>query len=378
MSEQKPNVFPKIQTPVPSTETTPNVSVDTDYTAKRMEAAQEVYTNSKTDTGFDDAVEAMRRRTEEQVRLRNEALQKNIDATKNYETQFNSVMDKPKPQEQFKVIIPTKQTITTPIQKNITMSTSEQYIQQLSQPQYNMSFDLLPLPSEGKVYKGKRPNIKVAYMTTADENILSSPNLLSSGDFLEILMNRKILENDIRYRDLVVGDRNAIMLWIRATSYGEMYPVTLLDENDVPFETEVNLNDLKVKKLGAEPDSEGYFDFMLPLSKQNIKFKLLTVGDVEDIDKVLTKEKEEGIPINNLNTYTLEKQIVEVDGERNKNFIRDFVQSLRIRDSKELKNYIAEIESGIDLEIEVSTPGGGTIKTFLPLNYRFFWPDISI
>ena len=54
------------------------------------------------------------------------------------------------------------------------------------------------------------------------------------------------------------------------------------------------------------------------------------------------------------------------------------MQNLRIRDSKELKNYIAEIESGIDLEIEVGTPGGGTIKTFLPLNYRFFWPDISI
>ena len=378
MSEQKPNVFPKIQTPVPSTEPTQQVSVDTDYTTKRMEVAQEVYTNSKTDSGFDDAVEVMRRRTEEQVRLRNEALQKNIDATKNYETQFNSVMDKPKPQEQPKVIVPARQTITAPIQKNITMSTSEQYIQQLSQPQYNMSFDLLPLPSEGKVYKGKRPNIKVAYMTTADENILSSPNLLSSGDFLEILMNRKILENDIRYRDLNIGDRNAIMLWIRATSYGEMYPVTLFDENDVPFETEINLNDLKVKKLGAEPDSEGYFDFMLPLSKTQIKFKLLTVGDVEDIEKILTKEKEEGIPINNLNTYTLERQIVEVEGERNKNFIRDFVQNLRIRDSKELKNYIAEIESGIDLEIEVGTPGGGTIKTFLPLNYRFFWPDISI
>ena len=378
MSEQKPSVFPKIQTPASSAEPTKQVSVDTDYAAKRMEVAQEVYNNSKGELGYDDAIEAMRKRTEEQVRLRNEALQKNIDATRNYETQFNSAMDKPKPQDQPKVIPQSRQVITAPIQKNVNMSTNEQYIQQLSQPQYNMSFDLLPLPSEGKVYRGKRTNIKVAYMTTADENILSSPNLLSSGDFLEILMNRKILENDIRYRDLNVGDRNAIMLWLRATSYGEMYPVTLLDENDTPFETEINLNDLKVKKLGAEPDSEGYFDFYLPVSKQNIKFKLLTVGDVEDIDKILTKEKEDGIPINNLNTYTLEKQIVEVEGERNKNFIRDFVQCLRIRDSKELKKYITEIESGIELDIEVSTPGGGTIKTFLPLNYRFFWPDISI
>jgi hypothetical protein len=379
MSEQKPNVFPKIQTPVPSTEPTPNVSVDTDYTTKRMEVAQEVYTNSKTDAGFDDAVEAMRIRTEEQVRLRNEALKKNIDATKNYETQFNSIMDKPKPQqEQPKVIVPTKQTITTPIQTSFTMNTNDSYIQQLSQPQYNMSFDVLPLPSGGKIYKNKKSAVKVAYMTTADENILTSPNLVSSGQFLEILINRKLLENDIRYRDLHVGDRNAIMLWLRATSYGEMYPVTLLDENDVPFDTEVNLNDLKVIKLGAEPDSEGYFDFTLPVSKIQIKFKLLTVGDIEDIEKQLEIDKENGVPVNNTNTYALERQLIEVNSERNKGIIKDFIQTMRVGDAKGLRNYIDSIESGVDLNIEVGTPGGGSIKTFLPLNFRFFWPDISI
>ena len=355
MSEQKPNVFPKIQTPVPSTEPTQQVSVDTDYTTKRMEVAQEVYTNSKTDSGFDDAVEVMRRRTEEQVRLRNEALQKNIDATKNYETQFNSVMDKPKPQEQHKVIVPTRQTITAPIQTNFTMNTNDSYIQQLSQPQYNMSFDVLPLPSGGKIYKNKKSAVKVAYMTTADENILTSPNLVSSGQFLEILINRKLLENDIRYRDLHVGDRNAIMLWLRATSYGEMYPVTLFDEYDNPFDTEINLNDLKVINLGAEPDSEGYFDFTLPVSKIQIKFKLLTVGDVDDIEKQLEVDKENGIPVNNTNTYILEKQIIEVNGERNKNVIRDFVQTMRVGDSKSLKKYVDSIESGVDLNIEVGT-----------------------
>jgi len=376
MSEQRPNVFPK-NTNVPATEPTmPKISVDADYTAKRMIVAEEVYNNAGVNEEFGDAVEQMRRRTEEQVKRRNEALQANIDMTKNYETQYNTIANAPKP-EQPKY----QQSITAPTPKPVIQQyapSQDSYIQHLSQPQYNSSFDLLPLPSEGKLYRGKRPNLKVAYMTTADENILSSPNLLSSGDFLEILMNRKILESDIRYRDLHVGDRNAIMLWIRATSYGEMYPVTLFDENEVPFETEINLNDLKVKKLGAEPDSEGYFDFLLPVIKKNIKFKLLTVGDVEDIEKKLVKEKEEGIPVNNLNTYSLERQIIEVEGERDKNYIRDFVQSLRVRDAKELRTYITKIESGIELEINVGTPGGGSIKTFLPLNYRFFWPDASL
>ena len=44
---------------------------------------------------------------------------------------------------------------------------------------------------------------------------------------VEILINRKILEPDLRYEDLLVGDRNAIMIWLRATGYGEMYPVLM-------------------------------------------------------------------------------------------------------------------------------------------------------
>jgi hypothetical protein len=168
------------------------------------------------------------------------------------------------------------------------------------------------------------------------------------------------------------------MLWLRATSYGEMYPVTLLDENDEPFDTEINLNDLKVIKLGAEPDAEGYFDFVLPISKLPIKFKLLTVGDIEDIEKMVESEKEKNLPVSNANTFTLEKQIVEIDGNRDKNFIRQFIQSMRIKDSKDLKMYISKIDCGVDLSIEVQTPRGGSVKTFLPLNVKFFWPDYTV
>jgi hypothetical protein len=241
-----------------------------------------------------------------------------------------------------------------------------------------MSFDLIPLPSEGKLYRSKKNNVKVAYMTTMDENILTSPNLLQSGEFLEILINRKLLESDIRYTDLHVGDRNAIMIWLRATSYGEMYPVTLFDENDEPFETEINLNELTIKKLGAEPDEEGLFSFELPISKYIVKFKLLTVGDIENIEKLLEEDKKNEIPVNNSNTYMLEKLIVDINGERNKGVLRDAIQTLRVKDIKDLKAYVDSIESGVDLNIEVGTPGGGSVKTFLPLNFKFFWPDIQL
>jgi hypothetical protein len=130
--------------------------------------------------------------------------------------------------------------------------------------------------------------------------------------------------------------------------------------------------------LGAEPDEEGYFDFQFPLSKTNIKFKLLTCGDQEDIERMAEKDKENGSIVDNTNTYILERMIVEVNGSRNRNEIREFSNSIRIKDAREFNNYVDSIESGIDLNITVGTPGGGSLDTFLPLNLKFFWPNIRL
>lgn len=381
--DKRPNVFNTSQTqPQQESEVTQPVAVDNEYETKRLEVAEEIYSNSVNETGM-AAVEAMRQRTEEQMRLRDEMLRKNQEQTQSYQQKMDTASQRPvyaQPEPQVQKPVTPKE-VKSPISSvnvSTTMNSVDPYIQQLSQPQFNAAFDVLPLPSEGKLYKNKKSSVKVAYMTAADENILTSPNLLQSGEFLEILINRKLLETDLRYKDLHVGDRNAIMLWLRATSYGEMYPVTIYDEDSNPFQTEINLNELKVKKLNVEPDSEGYFDFQLPVSKTNVKFKLLTVGDIDDIETKVQKDEENNLPVNNLGVYTLEKHIVDVDGNRDKNFIREFIQNLRIKDVKDLRTYINNIDCGVDLDIEVRTPGGGSITTFLPLNLNFFWPDIQL
>lgn len=396
MLDKKLNVFPSVQPE--NTEKSQirtdrladnpehNVSVDSDYEAKKMQAAEEVYTNTsqailnvKTGSPMVDAIEAMRKRTEEQLKLRDARIAEMKGKTQEYEKNFEEIKQKPK--EKY---VPEAKLLSSepkPIIQNINqvkMSDTNSYIQQLSQPQFNAAFDLLPLPSEGKLYKIKKPNVKVAYMTTADENILTSPNLLQSGQFLEILINRKLLETGIRYRDLHVGDRNAIMLWLRATAFGEMYPVTVFDEEGNPFETEIDLSTLKVKNLGAEPDDEGLFPYLLPVSKTQIKFKLLTVGDIEDIENMIDSDEKGELLVNNTSTYKLQKQIVEVNGDRNPMLINQFIDNMRIRDAKELREYIDKIDSGVDLEVEIRTPRGGSIKTFLPLSLKFFWPDITI
>lgn len=338
-------------------------------------------------------------RNNEQMKLRDEQLRINQENIQKYQQQANQAATRDKTQYNTDIYPqnnmnqgyveqnnnynnnyvppapPSKPPVNTMENYGKNPSNIDPQIIELSQPNYNAPFDVIPLPSKGKLYKNKKPNIKVAYMTTADENILTSPNLLQSGEFLEILMNRKILEPGLRYRDLTLGDRNAIMIWLRATAYGEMYPVTILDELGEPFETEINLNELKTVELEAEPDEEGYFDFVLPISKVNIKFRQLTVGDVDTIDAIVKREQENKVLLNNTSTYKLERQLVEINGSRDRNYIKDFASSMRIADAKALNDYIDSIESGIDLKIEVTTPGGGSIATFLPLTTKFFWPN---
>jgi hypothetical protein len=117
---------------------------------------------------------------------------------------------------------------------------------------------------------------------------------------------------------------------------------------------------------------------VFPVSKHRIKFRFLTCGDIEDIEKQLEQDKLNEIPINKNSTYTMQKMIVEVNGSRDKNMINDYVESIRIRDSKEFVKYVNSIESGVDLTLKVGTPGGGSVDTFLPINLNFFWPDFRI
>lgn len=334
-------------------------------------------------------LDATRKRSEEQMALRDEQLRKNLEQTNNYQKLAQEATERKYNTNIYEDTMTNKQYEQGPTSRpvpveQISYSVPQQpkgfdpYILEISQPNYNSPFDVLDLPSQGKTYRSKKEKIKVGYMTTADENILTSPNLLQSGEFLNILINRKILEPELRYKDLLVGDRNAIMIWLRATGYGEMYPVTLLDENGELFETEINLNDLKIKNLGASPDEEGLFDYHFNLAHADVKFRFVNCGDVDEIQKIVEAEEQNGILVNNSTTYLLEKMIVEVNGIRDRSVVKDFVSSIRIKDGKDFNKYVESIESGIDLNIIVGTPGGGSVETFLPLNFNFFWPEFRL
>ena len=241
----------------------------------------------------------------------------------------------------------------------------------------NQPYDLIPLPSEGKIYPHKRKSLKVGYLNASDENILTSPNLVESGEFIDTLLSRKILDHDVELKDLHSGDRNAILIWLRATGYGEKYPIILTDpETNEEIHTVFDLNTLKSIKLGAEPDNEGLFDYEIKRSGVKIKFKLLTIGDLEDITGFIEYERLVlHLDATNEVNHRFRRQIVEVNGNRDINVIDSLINSLRIGDSLDFVEYIESIESGVDLRINIQVPGREPIATFLPLTREFFWPN---
>jgi hypothetical protein len=169
------------------------------------------------------------------------------------------------------------------------------------------------------------------------------------------------------------------MIWLRATAYGTEYPIVLLDNNGEPFEYDFDLTELKTKKLKATPDENGLFEFKLPSNNNVVKFRLLTTGEVDELERVLDHEKEVlKLPINNSVTYTLQRHIVSINGETDSEKLKSSIEYMRSQDRKGLMDYIDSIESGLDLEITVKTPSVEPITTFLPLNFNFFWPNARV
>ena len=244
----------------------------------------------------------------------------------------------------------------------------------------SIPYDVIELPSQGLLYPSKQKTVKVEYLTTMDESVLSAPNLLENGLFLDTLLERKIKDSEIHPKDMLMGDRLAILFFLRSTGYGPMYPVNVFDPNTAQFfETEVDLSTLKVKKLNVKPTKDGLFDYQLPNTKKKVLFKLLTGGENTEIDiRDEEFQKRSGNNQSNKVIYTLEKMIQSIDGETDKMKISSIIHRLPIMDTRSLREYANSIEPGLDLNVSVRTPGGASVDTFLAIGRQFFWPDIRV
>ena len=255
----------------------------------------------------------------------------------------------------------------------------EQDVYSAGQQDFNLPHDVIQLPSGGIFYASKKKSIKVGYLTAVDENIIAEADFKKSvqESIVLPLLRNKIYERDLRPEELVDGDVEAILLFLRNTSFGPEYTITSIDPaTDQRFTATIMLDELNIKQPKHKPNEEGLFETTLPISKDDVKLKILTVGDKTEIDRILRSYPSDRVPPSI--TTRLQHLIVEINGDRDKGNIATYIQQMPIGDSKYIRKFMSESEPRLDLSKEVIAPSGEKVVIDITFGVEFFRPFLSV
>lgn len=239
--------------------------------------------------------------------------------------------------------------------------------------------EVIDLPSGGKVYGKESPlaegKLEIKYMTTKEEDILMSENLIKKGVVIDKLLDSLIVTKGVKQEHLVLGDKNAVLVACRILAYGPEYTAEVINPKnpDQQVEHTFDLSQCPFKTISEDIDySDNSFDFITPIAKTKLKFKLLTGVEEKQIEKDIEQTKKFGY--NAEISTRLRYTITEVDGDNKPETITAFSQNMLARDSVALRNYIQDISPDIDLTSEIEI-GGEPVSVSIPLTVGFFWPQ---
>lgn len=255
------------------------------------------------------------------------------------------------------------------------MDTNNNY----EQMNFNLPHDVIQLPSGGVFYKSKKKSIKVGYLTAQDENLLANfdPKLSVNESIVLPLLRRKIYEKDLRAEELTDGDVEAILLFLRNTSFGPEYTVGVKDPiTDQQFTASIMLDELNIRKTKQTPNEDGLFTINLPMSKSEVVVKMMNLGD-----RVSLEQEVRNYPIQSASpvvTSRLNKQIVSLNGDTDRIKIATFIDTMPIADSKFIRRFIFDNEPKLDLTKEVIAPSGERVMVDITFGVEFFRPFLSI
>lgn len=240
-----------------------------------------------------------------------------------------------------------------------------------------IAYDIVQLPSHGIHYPNNKKSVKVAYLTAADENILTSPNLVQNDLVVDELLRRKILDKDIDIDILAEEDRQAVLIFLRNTAFGTEYKLVLTDpKTNKDFEITIDLATLKIKDFDLSQNSNGEFEYHLPITKKTVTFKFLTPKQERELEQLKTGVT--GTQVVPYNTKKLEMMIKSVDGNSDQMAIYQFIQKLPIKDSQDFKNFVNKNKPGLDLVQQVTTPSGEKVFARVDFGVEFFRPFFGL
>ena len=236
------------------------------------------------------------------------------------------------------------------------------------QANFSLPHDVVPLPSQGIFYKNKKKAVKVGYLTANDENLL----MAGGEDMTPNLLRTKIYEPDLRVEEMLEGDVEAILIFLRNTAFGPEMEVTLTDPTTrKSFKSNVLLDQLTILQ-GQTPNEDGTFITTLPKSQTTVKLKPMTYGEILENQRIV-----DSYPVGRVApkiTLRLQKEIVEANGSTDKGEIAKFIEQMPIADSKFIRNFMNENEPRLDMTRVVMTPSGDRLTVNVGFGVDFFRP----
>ena len=289
-------------------------------------------------------------------------------------------------------------------------------------PDY-VQYDIIPLPSNGECYPHKKGRIPVAYLTASDENLIASPNMYRDGNLLDVILRRKILDKSINVDELCSGDRDAIVLWLRATAYGDEFPIVATHpDTRKQYNINVPLSSFKYYDFNLKGNENGFFEYKTERGDV-LEFKFLTKTDEEELRKKITEQAIESnrlsalksltdmresingiseiseenrknidedieeileiigsdIPTTENLTSSITDQMilhtVSVNGNSDPEYVKNYIENMRSMEAISYRKYFTENKPGVDFTIKVNVPesdGGGSFETFLRYDDTIF------
>ena len=242
--------------------------------------------------------------------------------------------------------------------------------------------EVVELPPKGYFYPKDNPlasgKVEMKYMTAREEDILTSPNLLRQGIAVDKLLETLIVDKKINLDDILIGDKNALIVAARILAYGKMYEFATFDDSGEEVNATIDLTMLNDKEIDFDKLSPNTneFPFELPNSKRAITLRFLTHKDEKELEREAIALKKVSSSIVKTMTSRMKRIIASVDGNSEKQHINEFVDNeLLSVDSLELRKYLNSINPDINM-IAIATFSDGTEQEVaVELTAQFFWPS---
>ena len=252
-----------------------------------------------------------------------------------------------------------------------------------SSEKFEIPFDTVDLPSRGLAYPKDsylhgKTELEVHYLTAIHEDILTSPNLIKSGKMVPTLLKSVIKDKNFDPDELILGDRNTILIWLRSTGYGSEYPIQVMCSNcGTKFKYEFDLASLDIATLEESAGDDGLFSYDFPITKKTVKFKFMTAKEEDRISEtVLDRRKKLNSKIDNTMSMRMVEVIRSIDGNTDREYIRNFINCLPIKDAHAFRKYYQELEPGVIMKQECTcTNCDNSEEVDVPILANFFWPE---